>query len=89
MATDAFVGEAAFIETVSLQEALVEVANCHLGDIFNNEWAELGKHHLGEKTTFGLNLARNGEAVPEGFAKTVTQQNPALFDPGNLLAVEQ
>ena len=89
MAADALVGEAAFVEPVGLEEALVEVADCHLGDIFNNEWVQLGEHHLGEQATLGLDLAGDGEAIPEGFAEAVAKQHPALFDARNLFAIKQ
>jgi hypothetical protein len=89
VAADAFVGEAAFVEAVGLEKALVEVADCHLRHIFNNERAQLGEHHLGQQATLGLDLAGDGEAVPEGFAEAITKQHPALFDARNLFAIKQ
>ena len=89
VAADADVRLASLVETVRHEEPGVQMTECHLADVLHHELLHVREGHLGEQSTLGLDLAGDGEEVPERLAETVAQQHPALLHGGDACAAEQ
>jgi hypothetical protein len=78
---------AALVEAVGAQEAAVQVAHRPLRDVLHHGRSDLGKAQVRQRAAAGLDLAGDGERVPEGLAEPRADQELLLrlarvADPG-------
>ena len=89
VAADPDVGLAALVQTVSEQETASEMADRHLGDVVDDHRLQVGERNIGEQPTTRLDLAGDGELIPEPSSHAVAQEHTLLIDVDHPDAGEQ
>lgn len=72
------IGDTTFVPAVRLQQAVAEVTDGHLRDVVDDVRLQRRKRDLGQQATASLDLADDGERVPERLAQAVPQQHTRL-----------
>ena len=89
VSTDAADRITAFVETMRLEEAAVDVTEGSLAEVIDNDGLKSREAHVGQDSSASFDMTRNRESIPEALPEIMLQEILRLSDARVVDSVEQ